>query len=74
MDILVWLPFVLGLIIGVVLMIVIPFVHKPSGTLRIDHSNPEKDVYRFDIDDLDSLSKKARIVLRVDNEADLSQK
>lgn len=48
---------------------------KPTaGTLRIDHSNPEKDVYRFDINDFDSLSKKKRIVLLVDNNADLSQK
>ena len=45
-----------------------------DGTLRIDHSNPEKDVYRFDIDDLDSLCKKKRIIIRVDNRADLSQK
>ncbi len=45
---------------------------KESGTLRIDHSNPEKDVYRFEIDDLDKLSTKKHIVLKVDNTADLS--
>lgn len=44
-----------------------------SGTLKIDSSNPEKDVYRFEIDDLDKLSKKSRIVLKVDRNADLSQ-
>lgn len=44
-----------------------------SGTLRIDHSNPEKDIYRIDIDDLDKLSRKKRIVLKVDNHARLSQ-
>ena len=49
------------------------FNHKPSGTLRIDHSNPEKDVYRIDIYDLDELSKKKEIVLKVDNNAHLSQ-
>lgn len=46
---------------------------RPCGTLRIDHFNPEKDVYRFDIDDLDKLGKKKRIVLKVDNHADLSR-
>lgn len=49
------------------------FHHKPSGTLRIDHSNPEKDIYRIDIDNLDELSKKKEIVLKVDNDAHLSQ-
>lgn len=44
-----------------------------SGTLRIDHSNPFKDVYRIEIDDLDKLVKKKRVVLKVDHNADLSQ-
>lgn len=45
---------------------------RKDGTLRIDQSNPEKDLYRFDINDLESLSKKKYIVIRVDNQADLS--
>lgn len=44
------------------------------GTIRIDHSDPNKDVYRIDVGDLDKLSKRKRIVLSVDNNADLSQK
>lgn len=47
---------------------------KTDGVLRIDHSDPDKDVYRFDVNDLDGLSRKKRIVLKVDNNADLSQK
>ena len=39
------------------------FYHKPS----------DKDVYRIDIYDLDELSKKKEIVLKVDNNANLSQ-
>lgn len=46
---------------------------KTSGTLRIDHSNPEKDIYRFEIDDLDSIARKKRIVLNIDHNAVLSQ-
>ena len=45
-----------------------------DGTIKIDSTNPEKDVYRLEINDLDSLKKKKRIVLRVDHHADLSQK
>ena len=48
------------------------YIKRTCGTLKIDRSNPEKDVYRFDVDNLDSLSKKKRIVLKVDNNADLS--
>lgn len=50
------------------------FICPELGVLKIDHSNPEKDVYRFDISNLDDLTKKKRVVLRVDNSADLSQK
>lgn len=65
-----------GLLAGSVLcnVLCIAYIKRTYGTLRIDHSNPEKDVYRFDIDDLDSLSKKKRIILLVDNNATLSQK
>lgn len=43
------------------------------GTLKIDHSNPDKDVFRFEIDDLDKL-KKTHVRLKIDHNADLSQK
>ena len=49
-------------------------LQKAYGVLRIDHSSSEKDVYRFEIDNLDVLSKKKFIVLKVDNNANLSQK
>ena len=45
-----------------------------DGTIKIDSTNLEKDVYRLEINDLDSLKKKKRIVLRIDHHADLSQK
>lgn len=55
---------------------IIFYIRSAHGTLRIDHSNPEKDIYRFDIDEavLDKISKKKRIILKIDNNADLSQK
>lgn len=62
-----------GFIAGVLTTNIVSRLKPKAGTLRIDHSNPEKDVYRFEIDDLDNLSKKKHIVLKVDNYADLSQ-
>ena len=62
----------LGMITGSIAKVIEYRAFKTAGTLRIDHSNPEKDLYRFDIDDLDSLTKKKRIMLKVDSNADLS--
>ena len=45
-----------------------------SGKLKIDHSNLEKDIYRLEIEDLDSLNKKKHVTLKVIHNADLSQK
>lgn len=61
--------FLLGVLCSVVILI---FLKRPDGTLRIDRSNPEKDTYRIEIDDLESLSKKRRVILRVDANAHLS--
>lgn len=67
--------FIGGLLIGSLIgnVACIAYIRHACGTLRIDRSNPEKDSYRFDIDDLDALSRKKRIILLVDNNADLSQ-
>lgn len=59
-----------GLVIGEA--IAIYRLKKPCGTLRIDQKG-EKDLYRFEIDDFDSLSKKKYVTLKVDKNADLSQ-
>ena len=71
-----WL--VVGIIVGMIVALVFSAIFRrlrtACGTLKIDRSNPEKDVYRLDIGDLDKLSNKKRVVLTVDNHADLSQK
>ena len=41
-----------------------------DGTLKIDTSNPEKDSYMFYIDDIEALSKKKRLIIRVDSSRD----
>lgn len=66
---------VLGILIGVLVTVFYfcnPWVAK--GTLKIDHSNPTKDVYRFEIKDLDRLNKAKRVRMNIDHNADLSQK
>lgn len=68
-----WILFALGIILGALVTILI-YLARTSGTLKIDQTNPEKDVYRLEINDLDSLIKKQRVVLKVDKNADLSQK
>ena len=66
---------VVGVLVGSIISNIIFYIrYRKAGTLRIDHSNPEKDVYRIEIDDLDGLSKKQHVILKVDNNANLSQK
>ena len=70
-----YLLILIGLVVGSIVSNIIFFIrYRKAGTLRIDHSDPEKDVYRIEIDDLDGLSKKKHVILKVDNNADLSQK
>jgi hypothetical protein len=48
--------------------------NKDAGTLQIDSSNPDKDVYRFEFDvPLEDLRTKKSVTLKVDNHVDLSQ-
>lgn len=66
---------IVGVLVGsIISSIIFSIRYRKAGTLRIDHSNPEKDVYRIEIDDLDGLSKKKHVILKVDNNANLSQK
>lgn len=67
-----WFVVLIAFILGFVLGWLYP--RKTIGTLKIDHSDPEKDRYQFEIRNLDILDKKTKIFLRVDHDADLSQK
>ena len=66
--------YILGLLIEAVTFVVIERVRTTYGTLRIDHSDPEKDTYRLELGDLDELSKKKYVRLKIDNNADLTHK
>lgn len=68
-----WLVFVLGLVVGSIVVNIIWSLNQSSGVLKIDQSNSEKDIYRIELDSLDNLSKKKRVSLKVDAKANLSQ-
>lgn len=69
-----YLYVLLGVILGATISsIIFAMRNRTIGTLRIDHSDPEKDRYRFDIPNLDILDRKRSICLSIDNKADLSQ-
>lgn len=65
-----YLGFVIGVVVGSIVTIVASKLRSGYGILRIDHTDPEKDVYRFDLNKFDDLRKKKRIVMRIDNNAD----
>lgn len=67
--------FLLGYVVGILIGNILIYIrHKVVGTLKIDHSNPEKDTYRFELNDFDSLNDQKMVFLKIDNNADLSQK
>lgn len=69
------MQFLLGVLLG--LLVASLLIWNPwteHGVLRIDISNPGKDLYRFEIDRLDRLARKKRVILKIDSRANLSQK
>ena len=69
-----WLAGIVGAVIGTVVTLVFQHMLYANGTLLIDRTDPDRDVYRIDLDSLDNLPKKKRITLKVNPYADLSQK
>lgn len=67
------LIFIMGIVFGSIITNLIYLRERTYGTLRIDHSNPNKDLYRFEIDEIEKLSAKEKLVLKIDNSANLSQ-
>ena len=72
MNMYMWIA--VGAISVLIIKDIIFYIINKVGTLKIDHSDHEKDIYRIDINEIDKLSKKKLIILKIDNNADLSQK
>ena len=66
-----YLIFSLGIIIGVITTRLILQVSSAKAILRIDHSNPEKDIYRLDLGNVCSMNKKT-LLLKIDHRANFT--
>ena len=56
---------VLGVILGVVVTLLIIRAISGTGMLKVDIYNPEKDIYRLEIDNLDELREVTQVILKV---------
>ena len=56
-----------GVFIGIIIGLVIETLKTSVGTLIIDETDPNTDVYRIEIDDLDKLANKKRVILKISN-------
>lgn len=66
--------FIIGVIIGAIISKLIARRRVKVGVLRIDRSDPEKDLYKIELEDLEKLKYVKEVVLKIDNNSDLSQK
>lgn len=65
----------IGFIVGCVLTSIIFCIRHPVlGRIEVDEKNPEDVKWRFVLTKEVDFSKQKRILLKVDNHADLSQK
>lgn len=65
---------IVGILIGVIITKLIQRKTVSCGTLVIDLTDPEKDIYRLIVDeDLESLAKQKQVLLRVHLHTDSQQ-
>lgn len=67
----------IGFVILAIILLVVFIKHQHEtvvGVLRIDWTDPEKDIYRIEIEDLEVLSRKKKVVLKVINAETNSRK
>lgn len=68
-----WWIYAASFVMGVCISFLLMELTCGYGVLKIDHSDPEKDVYRIVITtDLDKLPRKKRVILKIEDNADLS--
>ena len=56
-----------GVLIGVIIGLIIEALKTSVGTLIIDETDPNTDVYRIEIEDLDKMANKKRVILKISN-------
>lgn len=63
----------LGVLLGISTSTYVKSGADTDGTLQVDVSNPEKDIYRLQLNsDLENLAEKQKVTLKVDPNAKLS--
>lgn len=67
-----WWCFGAGVILGAIISSCIMMLRSSRGTFLIDDSDPEKDVYKLNLGDLDKVSKKRLVIVRIKH-ADLKE-
>lgn len=72
LDFLFW--FTIGNVFGSCISAIIYKRMKAFGILRIEHPEPEIDVYRIEVDNFDILTKKKKVILWIKDESNLSHK
>ena len=60
-----FLLFLIGVAVGTILTKILLDIRTGYGTLEIDQSDPEKDMYNLRVGDLDSLAKKKRVLFKI---------
>ena len=53
------------LIIGIAIGIIICSIHSVIGTLIVDKSDEKTDRYRIEIDNLDIIQRKKKVILKI---------
>lgn len=56
-----------GVLIGVIIGLIIEALKTSVGILIIDETDPNTDVYRIEIEDLDKLANNKRVILKISN-------
>lgn len=69
MDIVIF--YLLGIIIGFIGSKIHTHFRTAKATLLIDHADSEKDIYRLDVDDLNSFYDHKYLMMKIDHNADL---
>lgn len=60
-----WFGFIVGVLAYIILSAIVKHIRTTTGVLKIDKTNPEKDLYRIELDDLDVIEKKKCVELAV---------
>ena len=59
------MEYLIGFAIGMLVTIVIQRVRATAGTITIDTSAEDKDMYHLSVDNLDTLNRKKYVIFRI---------